>query len=68
MLKIKKCTKLSKDGIFSKYISGPIVSEKSITSADEIEQPVFYVCRDSQFDFHKSRILGIILDKIHYIS
>ena len=43
-----------------KYVSKPIVTEKSSEATTNIQKPLIYVCQDNQFNYSRARELGYL--------
>ena len=41
-----------------KYITAPVIQDKSTVNLVDIKQPAIFVCSDENFDFHKAKAYG----------
>ena len=41
-----------------KYITGPITTQTSTTTLDEIEKPLIYLCQEGQFNYTEAKKIG----------
>ena len=63
---LRSCFQIFGFGIFvyrmkqgvQKYISKPEIVERSVTTLDDIQSPLMYVCSDNQFNYSKAAELG----------
>ena len=49
-----------------KYLSRPVVQEKSTKELNEIQLPVIYICKDNQFDYANAQRFGYLGQESFY--